>query len=210
MDPPVPRRAGNADRAVIVADTLRVPSAFGCLASCASAHGSVLATTPLRQLIQAAAGRAELALPGKFLPNGRRILVRGRNGHNARRPAAAHRPHADPRLIVETSQFQPLLERLQSGFELLRTWRRLRRRIGLCSWDTLQEWSGCVGRPLWPSGIGSARSCGAKPASGIPPVIHPSFPIAHSSGTGRTLPSRSTTASVTCPTAKHSSPRNSS
>jgi hypothetical protein len=60
----------------------------------------------LRQFVHPAAYSLEFSLPGKFVPDGLRILIRRRDGHDSRLAAAAHRTHSDPRLIVELDKFQ--------------------------------------------------------------------------------------------------------
>lgn len=67
------------------------------------------------QLVHPVAHALQLALPGKLVPNRLRILIRRRDGHDSRLPAARHRTHADPRLIVELREFQPLLEGLRAA-----------------------------------------------------------------------------------------------
>ena len=86
----------------------------------------------------------ELALPGKFLPNGRAELVGRHDGHDRRVVAAAHRTAADPRLIVQLRQLEPLAKCLQGRLEFLRRWDR--GRVAICGRHGSLLWSAATCR----------------------------------------------------------------
>ena len=97
---------------------------------CSKPPASMSSETLSQQLVQPLTGVAQLSLPGEFLPNGIGILIGRRNGQNARTAATAHGPAAERRLLVEPHQVQPLAERLESRFEILRRRGRFRCRHG--------------------------------------------------------------------------------
>ena len=71
------------------------------------------------QFIQTVSAVAQSALPAQFLPDLWRKLAGRLYRENARRPARK-RTSPEARIVIERSEFEPFLERLQSTLEHLR------------------------------------------------------------------------------------------
>lgn len=80
--------------------------------------GRLPAFQSLFLLVELVAGSLEFALPRELFPDGQRILVGRRDGHDARGVALS--AHVNPRLVVEQGRFQAILEGLHRRVEFLR------------------------------------------------------------------------------------------